>query len=194
MTQEQFIVELLKAILSTPTAIAAVSITFMILFKKELKALIERIRSVEFPGGSVTASQAQMSATAATIEVPSNPALQTEGTQLPSDVKLSPDDQKRMAELFEAETARAAFWEYQFLNRFLVFNTQRVLDWLAGLPQRTTMQMYDAFWTPLIQDSMERQAIISALQNHHLISITGALIEVTPKGREYLQARGALNH
>jgi len=52
--------------------------------------------------------------------------------------------------------------------------------------------MYDTYWTPLIVSAEERDAIMTALQAHHLIQIKEDLIEVTPKGREYISWRGPL--
>ena len=40
--------------------------------------------------------------------------------------------------------------------------------------------------------AVERRAIFVALQNHHLIDTTGDLIEITPKGRDYLEWRRPL--
>ena len=99
---------------------------------------------------------------------------------------------KKVAELFQAERARAYLWEYRYLNYFLAYGTQKVLDWLACLPTRTSCDLFDTFWLPYIPSAEERRAIITALQAHHLIMIQDNLIEVTPKGREYIQWRGAL--
>ena len=77
-----------------------------------------------------------------------------------------------------------------YLNYFLVPQTQRVLDWLPFLSVRTTISMFDSFWMPIIPEANERKAIINALQSHHLIMLTGELIEVTPKGKEYIKWRG----
>ena len=52
--------------------------------------------------------------------------------------------------------------------------------------------MYDSFWMPLIPNPIERGAILDALRNHHLILLQGHMIEVTPKGKEYVQWRGPL--
>ena len=72
--------------------------------------------------------------------------------------------------------------------------TQVVLDWLIGLPQSTTYAHYDSFWLPIIPSANEKQAIINALQMHHLVmhDVTSNMITVTPKGREYQEWRGEL--
>ena len=94
--------------------------------------------------------------------------------------------------MFSAERARATLWEYRYLNYFLVPRTQHLLTWLAGLPSRTTVSFFHSAWLPLIPDPNERQAIITALHAHELVAISEELIEVTPKGRDYIQFRGPL--
>jgi hypothetical protein len=94
--------------------------------------------------------------------------------------------------MIQSARATAYLWEYRFLNRFLVRHTQGVLDWLAT---RAPMLMHqiDAELIPFIQSSEERNAIIRALSNHHLITVgADGLVEVTPKGHEYREWRGPL--
>jgi hypothetical protein len=104
-------------------------------------------------------------------------------------------DQKQLEEvraLFDAERARAYLWEYRYLNYFLALQTQHVLDWLASLPSRTSVMLLDTVWLPAIPSVEERRAIIDALQAHYLVQIENGLIEVSPKGREYIEWRGPL--
>ena len=84
--------------------------------------------------------------------------------------------------MLDAERARAYLWEYRYLNHFLAFHTQQVLDWFASLPNRTSMALFDSVWLPLIPSTDERRAIITALQAHYLILVQNELVEVTPKG------------
>jgi hypothetical protein len=99
---------------------------------------------------------------------------------------------RAIEEMFRAERAKAYLWEYRYLDHFYVLKTQWVLDWLASLPQRTTFGVHDAFWMPMIPDVQERRTIINVLQAHHIIFRDAGtdLIEVTPKGREYIEWRG----
>ena len=68
------------------------------------------------------------------------------------------------------------------------------LDWLIGLTQPTTYAFYDSVFLPIIPSANERQAIITALQMHHLVmhDEVSNVITVTPKGREYQEWRGVL--
>ncbi len=80
----------------------------------------------------------------------------------------------------------------QLLSRAKPRSTQHVLDWLAASKPRATVSLFNALWLPIIPNPNERQAILTALEAHHLISITNDLVEVTPKGYEYLKWRGPL--
>ena len=116
--------------------------------------------------------------------------LSVEDIKLPASLEKA--ELQAVRDLLDAERARAFLWEYRYLNYFLAQQTQRVLDWFASLQTRTSLQFFDTMWLPFIPSAEERRAIITALQAHHLIVINNELIEVTPKGREYIQWRGAL--
>ncbi len=109
---------------------------------------------------------------------------------LPSD--LTPEQRASIEEILKAEKGTSYLWEYRYLNYFLVYNTQAVLDWLIGLNQATIYRHFDGTWAPHIPSANERAAIINALQTHHLIQVNGEAIQVTEKGREYQQWRGIL--
>lgn len=111
---------------------------------------------------------------------------------LPQNIALAPEQVKQLSDIFQAERARAYLWEYRYLNYFLVPLTQRVLDGLATLTDRLTYTLYDSLLTQTVSKAEEQKAIIDALAAHHLIQLKGDLIEVTPKGREYIQWPGPL--
>jgi hypothetical protein len=54
----------------------------------------------------------------------------------------------------------------------------------------TSYGTYDAWMMPYVTNPTERNAMIEALRNHHLIDVTADMISVTDKGREYIQWRG----
>lgn len=110
-------------------------------------------------------------------------------------MKLPPEADGASAEKFQqlvrSERAVALLWEYRDLNFFLARITQVVLDQLA---QRAPMSIrqFDAELMAAVLDPSERHAILHALRTHHLVFVQGDLIEISPKGREYLQWRGSL--
>lgn len=96
---------------------------------------------------------------------------------------------------FLALQQRATFWEYRFLNVFLVHRTQAVLDWLTARQaggQPTTLAYYHAELSAQVVSPGERDAIVSALVAHGLVEVDRDLLVVTNKGLDYLQWRGPL--
>ena len=192
MEVAKLVLEYLKVILSPQVIAGGIALSFFLIFREDIKALMLRIAKIKFPGGGeVSTSQLERTSEESTAENTPPPAPPG-GVPLPEGLSLTPDQVQVVRQVFEAERARAALWEYRYLNYFLVPTTQRVLDWLASLTTRTTVSLFDTFWLPMIPNAEERTAIINALQAHHLIVLTGELIEVTPKGREYINWRGTL--
>ena len=196
MEVAKLVLEYLKLFLSSQIVAGVIVAVFLLLFRPELRSLLNRIAKIKFPGGAeVSTSQIERSneELPALGEKPTPlPAESSEASSLPSNLTVSPEQLQTLEEAFAAERARAFLWEYRYLNYFLARSSQRVLDWLAGLSVRTTIGTFDAFWLPVFPLAQERQAIVTALQAHYLIVLAGELIEVTPKGREYLQWRGPL--
>lgn len=177
--------------LSAPVMGAAVAIIFLSMFKDEIRKYISRIATIKFPGGTeVSTSQAKMSDEEAREPQRPLPQVAEPGPTLP--VGLTPQQQEEVSQLLKAEKAASYLWEYRYLNQFLVYQTQQVLDWLVEIPQPITTRLYDTHWLVQIPKAEERNAIIFALQAHHLVQITGEKLEVTEKGREYQEWRGAL--
>ena len=82
-------------------------------------------------------------------------------------------------------------WEYLYLKDYLVLNTHWVLAWLNQ--NSTSIDLFNAYWWFVIPLAKSRENTILALQNHYLITVRDeGMIEITDKGREYLQWRGPL--
>ena len=187
------VLEYLKVFLSAPVITGAVAVVAFFMFGEDIRGLLRRIAKIKLPGGGeFSTSQIEKSSEDIPARGEQPPISKPTPEKLPENLTLSPDQQLAVKHVFEAERATARLWEYRYLNYFLARGSQRVLDWLAALTTRTTVTLFDAFWLPVIPRAEERRAIIQALQAHYLIAITGELIEVTPKGKEYLQWRGPL--
>ncbi len=187
----KLVLEFIKVFLSAHMVISFLTIIFICTFRKEIAGLITRVLLIKFPGGGeLSMSQSQKSSVESSIkkDPPSVPAP----SDLPSGLHLTVEQVKTIQELIQSERVNAYLWEYRYLNFFLVRGTQYVLDWLATLQQRPNLRLYDNIWSPIISNPVERQAILNALQQHHLINIMDDLIEVTDKGREYLGWRGPM--
>ncbi len=191
METAKLVLEYLKVFLSAPVIGGLVAIIALFFLGREIKTLIQRIAKIRLPGGSeVSTSQIDKA-----IEGPSgraDPPNPIGESPVPQTANPTPQDYQHLKQLFDAERIRAFLWEYRYLNLFLVRHTQQFLDWLIGLQNPTTLPLADAHWMQTISDPGERQAVLNALLTHHLIQLNGELIEVTPKGREYVQWRGPL--
>lgn len=182
------VLEYLKVLLSAPVLFSLVLIIFIRSFKTELRNLVNRIASIKFPGGAeVNTPQPLNDTFSKSVPTPTIEFNQS----LPAG--LTKDQETTITHLIRSHIANSYLWEYRYLNFFLVRKTQLVLDWLTTFNQPVTANFYDSVWILTIPDANERRIILEALQAHHLVQINElGLIELTPKGKEYIEWRGAL--
>ena len=188
----KLVLEYVKVVLSAPVIVGALAMASLCLFRGEIRALIVRIWRIRFPGGELFASQQERSQADIAPRGQPPAAPQGQQVQLPATVTLTPEQAQQVVQLIQSERANAALWEYRYLNYFLARSTQLVLDWLGTLQQPISVNLIDSYLQSFIVDAQERAAILTALQNHHLITIANNLVQITPKGREYMQWRGPL--
>lgn len=183
------LIDYLKVILTAPVLFSLVALVFIFIFKEDIRALLLRIAKIKLPGGAElsTTQNTRSEETTAKIE-PNIESIKN----LPNN--LNTEQKQEVEVLIRAHIATSYLWEYRYLNYFLVRGTQDVFDWLVGLQESTNYAHFDSTWLPIIPSANERQSIINALQAHHLIQWNGNndLIQVTPKGYEYQNWRGAL--
>jgi len=193
MENANLILGYLKVLLTAPVLFSLVAVLFITLFREDIKALILRIAKIKLPGGTeVSTPQSNQLAKEEQKAAP-EPSVDNQVAIVGLPADLTPQHRSTIEQLIRSHIATAYIWEYRYLNYFLVRATQHVLDWLIGLPQATTYMYYDSIWQPMIPSANERQAIINALQTHHLIQQDASgMIVVTPKGREYQEWRGPL--
>jgi len=166
-------------------------LVFMLLFKSDIKALILRIAKIRLPGGGeISTPQLEKQVKENILDKPIVLPKDTDDKNIPD--TLNKSELETIKTLLNAEKSRAYLWEYQYLNYYFVNGTQRVLDWLVSLENKTSLSLFDTSWLPIIPSPSERGAIISALENHYLIIIENDIITVSPKGYEYQYWRGKL--
>lgn len=191
METAKLILEYVKAVLSPQVVAALAALVFFAVFKEDIRDLLRRIAKIRLPGGSeLSTSQVERASEESPPRKTAPPVPPPEQVPLLQNVRLTPEQVEQIAQAFQAERAKAYLWEYRYLNYYLVSHTQRVLDWIASLNTRTSYSFFDTLWMPAIPSAQERQAVIKALESHHLVQFVGELIEVTPKGKEYIQWRG----
>lgn len=186
----KILLEFLRLFFSTPVLVVGLIYVLINKFREEVKSLLLRVTALKLPGGGeISASQADR----LVLENRNSESLNSSSPEIkyPENLSLNSDQQKSLIQFIDAERAKAYIWEYRFLNLYLVIGSQCVLDWIAG-KKTTSLGFFDATWLPIITDPKERNAILAALHNHHLIEINGDAINITPKGQEYLEFRGSL--
>ncbi|KVX81204.1 hypothetical protein [Burkholderia ubonensis] len=181
----KLILEYLKVVLSWPVVVGLGATVGTLWFRTELRALINRIASLEFPGGKLVTQQAKIEEESATGEAAQPVPVDDAAPPALQGLRLSDEDQATLRAVFASERAAARMWEYHYLNYFFAPSTQHVLNWLIGLGQATTIDAYEAFWMNRIPSAIERQAILHALQKHLCIQVDGPVINVSDKGNEY---------
>lgn len=193
MTGHEIAIAYLKVTLSPQVVLGAVAATFLILFRVPLSSLINRMASFRWGPAELSAPQpaTDQAREKEDFKLSDNVDQESE-SEIPDELNVSDEAAERFRQAMQAERARAHLWEYRFLNYFLVINTQRVLDWLSALPDSPTFTMYDAWWQQVIPTAEQRRTVIQVLEEHNLVVMKGDLIELTPKGKEYIQWRGPL--
>ncbi len=189
----ELVLEYLKVILTAPVIFGAVAFVVIFKFGDDIKSLIGRIAKIRLGSGlEVSTLQSER---LAKEENQNRDQPQPTGEavdELPQE--LTPDERERVEAIIKSHSEVARWWEYQYLNFFLVRKTQVALDWLVTQNQSVAAQMYDSVFMPWVPSSDERNSMINALERHHLILFDNKTmtITVTPKGREYQQWRGPL--
>ena len=183
------ILEYLKVLLSAPPLLSLVAVVFIYKFAGDIRELMSRVARIRLPGGAEVATQQSRRVVSGEPTTPPNTdEIPVQG--IPSG--LTPAQEQDIASLVRSHIATARLWEYRYLNYFLARATQLTLDWFVGLVHPVTYGHYDSFFLPIVSSTRERQAMITALETHRLITLDHGSITVTPKGREYHQWRGEL--
>ncbi len=183
--------EYLAVLLSAPPLLTMVILIGIYRFSDDIKDLLLRVARIRLPGGAEFATQQSRRIIDETPTAPPNTEeIPVQG--IPPD--LAPAHRRKIANLVRSHIATAYLWEYRYLNYFLARTTQFALGWLVGLAEPTTYSHYDSSFLLMVSSARERQAMIGALETHHLIKCDDRTqtICVTPKGREYHEWRGTL--
>lgn len=188
------LLEYLKVFLSWPVVVGIGAIVSIILFRKEVRKLIDRIANVEIAGFKLATQQAEalevvnpegLNVEAAEPAAPAVGAVEEAAPAELANLPIGDAERERLRAEFVAERAAAYMWEYRYLNFFFAPSTQAVLNWFFGIGGNTTLDAYMAYWTNRIFMQNEREAVLVALEKHNMLRADGALLVLTEKGREY---------
>lgn len=123
--------------------------------------------------------------------------MATNGDMAPinAGAQLTSDQVADIAAQFLGLRQQSTFWEYRYLNYFLVHRTQLTLDWLIDRQakgQLTTRGYYEAESAARVVSPGERAAVLQAMEAHSLIRADKELLLVTEKGLDYASRRGQI--
>src|SRR5262245_27142136 len=107
------VLEYLKVILSTPVLSVLAILTFVIMFRTDLKALMARIAKVKFPGGEIETSQLEKIKEESLPEGKLPEPTTKQGTT--GDHPAALPDGNNVTAVLAAERAKATLWEYRYL-------------------------------------------------------------------------------
>ena len=156
---------------------------------REIQALIETVEKRQ-PSGAQPSSSGQPN------QLTNLPSAETQSTETakPPEQASGQSEYPAVSELVQLRQ-RSLFWEYKFLNMFLVYRTQWMLGWLIDQQakgQQTPLASFDAELAGQRVEMDERVAVLQALEAHLLVTRDNDLIRVTDKGLDYARWRGPL--
>src|SRR5437868_8818452 len=148
----KILLDYLRVFLSWPPVVGVLVVCSLRLFHKEFGELIERIRDVKTPIGSLTMQQPADSQVP--LPPPDAPQVEGEAQLIPepepapgagagaAEVEIQIDALQATIQHLEgrvsAVEAQALYWQYTYLNYFLIQPTQDILQWLSNLGRPAT--------------------------------------------------------
>jgi|GEM_PF-1136471 len=191
---EKILLEYIKALAVWPVSSFASIVFLAVYFKEPISKWLSRLR-IHYAGASISSDQQSLKmeneALVPSAERKPDVVMGTPEASKPTESK-KPEEPKALKEQLEQWRLSAYLWEYSYLNFFLAANTIHVLNWLYRQEHPVDLGAANAVWAPLISSLVEREAILNAILNHHLAVKTGDKIQISPKGREYLEFTGKL--
>jgi hypothetical protein len=172
--------EFLKVLLSWPVATLVLGILAIFNFKVPLSKWITNVR---LNYGELEISSQQ------NVQ---EPTLK-EKTTIEQKETFSAPIESTTTDSVQQWRANSYLWEYRYLNLFLAHHTQLVLDWLYDLDKPIAVEIASSVWMGRIPSPKEQEAVLTALLQHYLVQQTANVeIQITPKGKEYVEQRGKI--
>ena len=201
-SREHTFIEVLRILISWPVAILVIAFAAGAVFRSEISRLLERLGSLQFPGGKAEFQQqavgpeptsGQQTKTEPSANLITPEQKQDLDKRLEDVQRKAADEKKNLSvlylELLARKQAEANHWFFEHLSVFLVPSTQSVLRWftqpLLGIP--LARQSYHQTWSRYISDSTQRETILSVLLQYRLLQEAPlGLLSITPLGQQFL--------
>lgn len=188
------LIEVLRILISWPLVVGVLGLLGGGEFRRELRDLVARIKSIRAGSFQLDLDQAQ-----------DRPNKIEPGQEDTTSIRLTKEQiaiiRSKIDELFklkerEKEAAmnlvtqlqtEIAFWQFEFLSVFLVPMTQNVLRWFAGLQNvQATKEFYHQTWRDIVKDGGQRDTMLSVLLSYGLLVQEGDALKITEKGMQFL--------
>lgn len=169
------VLEYFKLFISWQFLSAVSFLVAIFLFKKSIKAWLENMK-VDYKGLSFYSQSNKITTEKEqeTTEEPSQPENNMPTTQL--------------VDVANQWRSLAYYWEYKYLGYYLVPHTKDTLKVLYDAKSDFLLNTLDVVMSQTIPDVKERESVIGALQQHHLIQINhDNMVSITEKGKEYIK-------
>lgn len=207
MEVAKLVLEYLKVVLAWPVVGLICFLLFVLLFKAAIRNLIDRIKKIY---GVEVGQKEQKEALApneaddkiansleqggVTLTTEQLQALEAEFNKLTETTNQQTEEIQNKDELIKYAIQRAELYEFAYLQRVLVANTQLALLWFYAQPMHSSTKenfMHSYKLPEQISDQEgEKEAMMNALIVYELIDskVNPALFAVTQKGERFLKA------
>lgn len=181
----------LDAIVTAPTVLLVTLVAFGIAFRSEIRAFLERITEVAFPGGGgVKASQQQARPLEAAppLDVAGQAAAAADREQAP-ELQLRSLGEEALSRCYadlNMQLRYTRYWYLTYLASHLTGMTQGVLRWFQGLEAPVSVSSFHEIWAPHIKELSERMNIVNTLLQFNLIQVHGQMLSIHESGRAFL--------
>ena len=152
------VLEFLKLIFAWPLCTVSIVVFLSLFFREPITNWLTRLK-IEYGGATLSSQQPTESDSTQRLPSSSTPKADPGDEFTKGLEKMDADQLKRQVIQWRANTY---VWEYQYLNRFLVYNSRRVLGWLYDLNQPVNIEYADSFWRPQISARNERDPASAA--------------------------------
>jgi hypothetical protein len=192
----QYLTEILSIARWPMTVIILVAL-FLLLFRKEVAAVITRMKKAKFPGGEVDIQQEPSAE-----EKEEEKKIIKEKTELMKKIETL-EEQLRQKEktprkevldivkrhylLHEQESEEISYWKYEYLDKFLVENSKDMLAFFNRNPDGVTREKFERSARVSSIGPAASESIFKVLLFYNLINEEKGLWKMTNEGKEFLE-------
>ena len=209
----QIILDYLKVFISWPVAVLIIGLVFICKFGNEIKRFLEKTSELNVGPVSMRQSSQPETMNVEKVDEQISKNLEEEGIVLkPEDLdemeadfnKLTEEKEQKEAELKDKNELlnyaiqRAETYEFAYLGKILVLNTQRVLHWFFLQGKSTKLNFFNLFQLPqeVPNHNSEKEAIFNILIANNLLeadSVSPEFFKPSTKGIRFLKFAGFIS-